>query len=59
MTPEEKLEQIRLRGLERQRKYRERIVEAGGADAWRAKMAAYKRTYRAKKKAEKEASKVA
>ena len=51
MTAEEILARQREKSRIRQQRFKERVIAEGGIDAYRAKMAEYRRRYRAKKKA--------
>lgn len=51
MTAEEKLNSQREKSRIRQQRFKERVIADGGVEAYRAKMAEYRRRYRAKKKA--------
>ena len=51
MTAEEKLNAQREKSRIRQQRFKERVIAEGGIDAYRAKIAEYRRRYRAKKKA--------
>ena len=50
MTPEEQLNAMREKTRARGRRFKERVIAGGGIDAYRAKMAEYRRRYRAKQK---------